>query len=83
MDDSFCIFFGLFVKYRSKYGILVNSPLKKIVNVPKIIDSHSSNLYHLNAMVDSRTFVQSVENSQHNVDVRINSALAKTIEENR
>ena len=32
---------------------------------------------HLNTMVDSSTFVQSVENPQHNVDVCINSALAK------
>ena len=34
-------------------------------------------------MADSSTFVQSVENPQHNVDVCINSALAKAIEENR
>ena len=32
-------------------------------------------------MADSSTFVQSVENPQHNVDVCINSALAKAIEE--
>ena len=48
-----------------------------------IVDSHSSTLYHLNAMADSSTFVQSVENPQHNVDVCINSALAKAIEGNR
>ena len=34
-------------------------------------------------MADSNTFVQSVENPQDNVDVCINSALAKAIEENR
>ena len=34
-------------------------------------------------MADSSTFVQSVENPQHNVDSCINSALAKAIEENR
>ena len=34
-------------------------------------------------MTDSSTFIQSVENPQHNVDVCINSALAKAIEENR
>ena len=34
-------------------------------------------------MADSSTFVQSVENPQHDVDVCINFALAKTIEENR
>ena len=32
-------------------------------------------------MAYSSTFVQSVENPQHNVDVCINSALAKAIEE--
>ena len=39
-------------------------------------------MYHLNIMADSRTLVQSVENPQHNVNVCINSALAKIIEEN-
>ena len=34
-------------------------------------------------MADSSTFVQSVENQQHNVDLCIYSALAKSIEENR
>ena len=34
-------------------------------------------------MADSRTFVQSVENPQHNVDACINFALAKAIEEIR
>ena len=34
-------------------------------------------------MADSNTFAQSVKNLQYNVDVCINSALAKTIEENR
>ena len=34
-------------------------------------------------MADLSTFVQSVENPQHNVDVCINFALAKAIEENR
>ena len=34
-------------------------------------------------MADSSTFVQSAENPQHNVDVCINSALAKAIEGNR
>ena len=34
-------------------------------------------------MADSNTFAQSVENPQLNVDVCINSALAKAIEENR
>ena len=34
-------------------------------------------------MAYSSTFVQSVENPQHNVDACINSALAKAIEENR
>ena len=34
-------------------------------------------------MADSSTFVQSVENPQHNVDVYTNSALAKAIEENK
>ena len=71
MDGRFCIFFSFFVEDRNKYGILVNN----------IVDSHSSTLYHLNAMADSSTFVQSVENPQHNVDVCINSALAKAIEE--
>ena len=73
MDGRFCIFFSLFVEDKNKYGILVNN----------IVDSHSSTLYHLNAMADSSTFVQSVENPQHNVDVCINSALAKAIEENK
>ena len=34
-------------------------------------------------MADSSAFVQSVENPQHNVNVCINFALAKVIEENR
>ena len=38
---------------------------------------------HCNAMANSSTFVQSVENPQHNVAVCINSALVKTNEENR
>ena len=46
------------------------------------VDSHFSTLYHLNAMADSSTFVQSMENPQHNVDVCIHSALTKAIEEN-
>ena len=84
MDGRFSIFLSLFVKGRSKYGILVNTPFKKWVNIHKIVNNHSSNLHHLNAMVDSSTFVQSVEkNPQQNVDVCINSALAKNIEENR
>ena len=73
MDGRLCIFFSLFVEDRNKYGILVNN----------IVDSHSSTLYHFNAMADSSTFVQSVENSQHNVNACINSALAKAIEKNR
>ena len=73
MDGRFCISFSLIVEDRNKYGIIVNI----------IVDSHSFTLYHLNAMADSSTFVQSVENPQHNVDVCINSALAKAIEENR
>ena len=52
-------------------------------SVHKTVDSHSSNLYHLNAIADSSTFVQSVENPEHNVEVCINSALAKAIEEKR
>ena len=83
MDGRFCIFISLFVEDRNKYGILVNKPFSKWVNVHNIVDRHCSTLYHLNAMADSSTFVQSVENPQHNVDVCINSALAKTIEENR
>ena len=83
MDGRFCIFFSLFIKDRNKYEILVNTPFKKWVNVHNIVDSHPSTLYHLNAMADSSSFNQSVENPQHNVDVCINSALAKTIEENR
>ena len=75
-----CIFCNFFLKDRSKYGILVNTPFKKWVNVHKIVNSHHSNLYRLNGMANSSTFVQSVENPQHNVDVCINSALAKTIE---
>ena len=54
-----------------------------MANVHNIVDSHSSTLYHLNAMADSSTFVQSVENPQHNVNVCSNSALAQAIEENR
>ena len=69
MDGRFCIFFSLFVADRNKYGILVNN----------IVDSYCSTLCHLNAMAS--TFVQSVENPQCNVDVCINSALAKAIEE--
>ena len=57
--------------------------LFKMGQLHNIVDSHSSTLYHLNAMADSSTFVQSVENPQHNVYVCINSALAKAIEENR
>ena len=34
-------------------------------------------------MADASTFIQSVENPQHNVDVYINFALAKAIDENR
>ena len=78
-----CIFCSLFAKDWSKYGILVNTPFNKWVRVHKIVEGHSSVLYHLNAMADSSTFVQSVESPQHNVDVCTNSALAKTIEESR
>ena len=70
MDGRFCVFFSLFVKDRNKYGILVNTPVKESVNLHKIVDSHSSNLFHLVAMADSSNFVQSVENPQHNVDQR-------------
>ena len=83
LDCRFCIFFSLFAKDRNKYRILVNMPFKKWVNVHKIVDSHSSNLYHLYAMADLSTFVQFVENPQHYVDVYINSALGKTFVENR
>ena len=69
---GFLFFLNLFVEDRNEYGILVNN----------IVDSHSSTLYHLNAMADLSTFVQSVKNPQHNVGVCINSALAKAIEEN-
>ena len=61
----------------------MNTPFKRWVNVYKIVDSHPSNPYHLNAIADSGIFVQSVQNLQHNGDVCINSALAKTIKENR
>ena len=78
MDGSFCIFLNLFVKDRGKYGIQINTPFKKWVNVVhNIVYNHSSNLYHLNTMADSCTFVQSVENPQHNVVVCNNFALAK------
>ena len=53
------------------------------VRIHKIIDGHSFKLYNLDATVDSSTFVQSVENLQHNVDVCINSTLVKTTEKNR
>ena len=73
MDGRFYIFFSLFVEDRNKYGILVNN----------IVDSHSSTLYHLDAMANSSISIQSVANPQDNVDVCNNSALAKAIEENR
>ena len=76
-------FLFFFVKDRSKYVILVNTPFKKWVNVHKVVKRHPSNLNHLNEMADSSVFFQSVETPQHNVDVCINSALVKTIEENR
>ena len=69
------------MKDRSKYGILINASFKKKrVNVHRMVDSHSSNLYHIIVMADSSIFVLSVE---QNVEVCINSALAKNIEENR
>ena len=43
------------------------------------VDIRSSILYHHNAMVDPSILVQSVENPCHNVDVCINSALAKLL----
>ena len=83
MDGRFCIFFGLFVEIRDVWNSCQYTFFKKWVNVHNILDSQSSTLYHLNAMADSSIFVQSVENPWNNVDVYINSALAKAIEENR
>ena len=73
MDGRFCIFFSLFVEDRNKYGILVN-------NIVDVIPLLCTTLMQWQIQV---LFVQSVENPQHNVDVCINSALAKAIEENR
>ena len=73
---GFCIFFFFLIKDRSKFEILVNALFKKWINACKIGHSHPSNLYNLNTMADSSTFVQSVKNSKHNSDVCFNSALA-------
>ena len=83
LDGGFCIFCSLFIKDRSKYGVLVNTPFKKLVKVNKVVGGHSSNQYHHNAMADTSAFLQSVENPEKNVDVRINSILERTIKENR
>ena len=48
----------------------------------KYIRWSSPNLTKFNAVADGSAFIKSVPNSQHNVDVCINSALAETIEEN-
>ena len=73
----------MFIKDRSKYGVLVNTPFKKWVKVNKVVGGHSSNQYHHNAMVDTSAFLQSVENPEKNVDIRTNSILERTIKENR
>ena len=85
LDGGFCISCSLFVKDRSKYGVLVNMPFKKWVKVNKVVGGHSSNQYHHNAMADACAFLQSVENPEKNVDIRINSnsILERTIKENR
>ena len=40
LDCGFCVFCALFVKDRSKYGVLVNKPFKKWVKVHKIVGGH-------------------------------------------
>ena len=82
LDGGFCIFCSLFIKDRSKYGVLVNTPFKKWVKV-KVVGCHSSNQYHHNAMADASAFLQSVENPEKNVDIHINSIFERTIKENR
>ena len=83
LDGGFCIFCSLFIKDRSKYGVLVNTPFKKLVKVNKVVGGHSSNEYHHNTMADASAILQSVENPEKNVDICINSILERTIKENR
>ena len=73
----------MFIKDRSKYGVLVNTPFKNWVKVNKVVGGHSSNQYHHNAMADVSAFLQSVENPEKNVDIHTNSILERTIKENR
>ena len=75
LDGGFCIFCSLFIKDRSKFGVLVNTPFKNWVKVNKVVGGHSSNQYHHNAMADASAFLQSVENPEKNVDICINSIL--------
>ena len=82
LDGGFHIFYSLFIKDRSKYGVLVNTPFKKWVKVNKVVGGHSSNQYHHDAMADTNAFLQSVENPEKNVDIHINSILERTIMEN-
>ena len=82
LDGGFCIFCSLFIKDRSKYGVLVNTPFKKWVKVNKVVGDYSSNQYHHNAMADTSTFLQSVENPEKNVYICINSILERTIKGN-
>ena len=69
LDGGFHIFYSLFIKDRSKYGVLVNTPFKKWVKVNKVVGGNFSNQYHHNTMADTGTFLQSVENPEKNVDI--------------
>ena len=53
--SKFCT---LFVKDRSKLGVLVNRPFKKWVKVNNILNGHASNVYHI--VADAKTFKQSI-----------------------
>jgi hypothetical protein len=83
LDGGFCIYCALFAKERSKYSVLVNKPFTKWVKVNKIVSAHASNKYHNNALVDARAYIQSIEKPDGNVNVRLNTEIARNIQENR
>ena len=83
LNGGFCKHCALFVKDRTRYGVLVNKPFESWVKVHKVVDGHALNQYHVNAMADSMAFINSIKHPHMNVNVRMNAELLRNIEENR
>ena len=85
LDGAFCICCALFLNAteRKQSTSLINAPFSKWHKKTKIIGSHQSKGNHLVAFERAKLFLQSHENPNTRISVRMDSAKEANIKENR